>query len=129
MDAGTGGGRAEMPSEANGCCSAGFEPVASAFAEVVDGQPGTGAALAVWRDGEWPVDLWGGWADAAGTRAWQCNSIVQPYSVSKPFAAVCALLLVQRGELELDALVQRYWPEFTAKATVRQILSHQAGVV
>ncbi len=66
---------------------------------------------------------------AAGHRAWSRDSIVQPYSVSKPFVAVCELLLVQRGELELDAAVQRYWPEFRAKATVRQVLSHQAGVV
>ena len=49
--------------------------------------------------------------------------------MSKPFVAVCALLLVQRGELDLDAEVQRYWPEFSTPATVRQILSHQAGVV
>jgi CubicO group peptidase (beta-lactamase class C family) len=52
-----------------------------------------------------------------------------PYSVTKPFAAVCALVLVQRGLLELDAPVQRYWPEFTAAATLRQLLSHQVGVV
>jgi len=54
---------------------------------------------------------------------------VQVYSVSKPFAAVCALLLVDRGELDLDAPVRRYWPQFRARADVRQLLSHQAGVV
>ena len=63
------------------------------------------------------------------TKPWQRDSIVQPYSVSKPFAAMCALLLVDRGLLDLDAPVQRYWPEFTAQATVRHVLSHQAGVV
>lgn len=112
-----------------GLVAPGLEPVKAAFAAVLDGQPGTGGALAVWREGRWLVDLWGGSADAAGHRAWSRDSIVQPYSVSKPFVAVCALLLVQRGELELDAAVQRYWPEFGAKATVRQLLSHQAGVV
>ena len=106
-----------------------LEPVEAAFAAVLAGQRGTGAALAVWGEGRWLVDLWGGSADAAGHRAWGRDSIVQPYSVSKPFVAVCALLLVQRGELELDAAVERYWPEFRAKATVRQLLSHQAGVV
>ena len=55
--------------------------------------------------------------------------MVQPYSVVKPFAAVCALVLVDRGELELDAPVRRYWPEFRVGASVRQVLSHQAGVV
>lgn len=107
----------------------GFELVEEAFAEVVGTQPGSGAATAVWLDGQWLVDLWGGTTDAAAARAWATDSIVQPYSVTKPFVAVCALLLVERGELELDAAVQRYWPEFTAPATVRQLLAHQAGVV
>jgi len=106
-----------------------FEPVREAFARVVRAQQGTGAAVAAWCDGAWAVDLWGGWADTARTRMWQVDSLVQPYSVSKPFAAVCALLLVERGRLVLDAPVQRYWPEFRARADVRQVLSHQAGVV
>ena len=106
-----------------------FEPVREAFASAIAGQSGTGAALAAWVDGTWVVDLRGGRADAAGCRPWRPDSLVQPYSVSKPFAAICALLLVDRGQLDLDAPVQRYWPEFTAPATVRQILSHQAGVV
>jgi CubicO group peptidase (beta-lactamase class C family) len=114
---------------AEGTVDAGFEPVREAFTEVLAAQPGTGAALAVWHDERWVVDLWGGAADAAGTVPWQRHSIVQPYSVSKPFVAMCALLLVDRGLLDLDAPVQRYWPEFAAHATVRHVLSHQAGVV
>jgi CubicO group peptidase (beta-lactamase class C family) len=106
-----------------------FEPVREIFARTVAGQGGTGAAVAAWWDGAWVIDLWGGLADAAGTRLWQPDSLVQPYSVSKPFAAVCALLLVDRGQLELDAPVRRYWPQFRARADVRQLLSHQAGVV
>jgi CubicO group peptidase (beta-lactamase class C family) len=106
-----------------------FEPVRESFAQVLAGQGGTGSAVAAWWDGGWVVDLWGGWADAAGARRWQAGSLVQPYSVSKPFAAVCALLLVDRGQLELDAPVRRYWPQFRAPADVRQLLSHQAGVV
>jgi CubicO group peptidase (beta-lactamase class C family) len=106
-----------------------FEAVRDAFTQVLAGQAGTGAAVAAWWNGAWVVDLWGGWADAARTGPWRSNSIVQPYSVSKPFAAICALLLVDRGQLELDAPVQRWWPEFNARADVRQLLSHQAGVV
>ena len=87
------------------------------------------APAPLWLDGRWLVDLWGGAADASGGRAWGPDSIVQPYSVTKPFVAVCALRLVERGALDLDAAVQRYWPEFTARATVRHVLSHQAGVV
>ena len=106
-----------------------FEPVREAFGQVVAGQAGTGAAVAAWWNGAWVVDLWGGWADAAGARPWRSDSLVQPYSVSKPFAAICALVLVDRGQLELDAPVQRWWPQFKARADLRQLLSHQAGVV
>jgi CubicO group peptidase (beta-lactamase class C family) len=113
----------------SGTAGPGFAPVREALAEVLDGRAGTGAAVAAWYDGAWVVDLWGGFSDAAHTRPWQEDSIVQPYSVTKPFAAACALLLVDRGRLDLDAPVQRYWPGFRAAATVRQVLSHQAGVV
>jgi CubicO group peptidase (beta-lactamase class C family) len=106
-----------------------FASVEEAFAGVVDAAAGTGAAVAAWHDGAWVVDLWGGFADAERTRPWERDSIAQPYSVSKPFAALGALVLVDRGALDLDAPVQRYWPEFVAPATVRHVLSHQAGVV
>jgi CubicO group peptidase (beta-lactamase class C family) len=106
-----------------------FGPARDAFVDVVRAQPGTGAAVAAWVDGAWVADLWGGWADAGRTRDWQRDSIVMPYSVTKPFAAMCALLLVDRGALDLDAPMQTYWPEFRAQATIRHVLSHQAGVV
>ena len=105
-----------------------LEPVRDAFAGVLREQAGTGAAVAIWRDGEFVVDLWGGTADTAG-RPWRRDSIVMPYSVSKPFAALPALLLVDRGLLDLDAPARRYWPQLRAAATVREVLSHQAGVV
>jgi CubicO group peptidase (beta-lactamase class C family) len=105
----------------DGTVEPGFEQVRDVFADVLKRQSG-GAAVAARLDGRWAVDLWGG-------PGWSRDSIVMPYSVTKPFAAVCALLLVERGSLELDAPVQRYWPEFTAPATVRHVLSHQAGIV
>jgi CubicO group peptidase (beta-lactamase class C family) len=106
-----------------------FESVREVFADVVREQPGTGAAVAAWVDGAWVADLWGGWADEARTRTWKRDSIVMPYSVSKPFVALCALLLVDRGALDLDAPVRRTWPEFRADATVGHVLSHRAGIV
>jgi len=114
---------------ARGVVAPGFEAVRDAFAQVLARAAGTGAAVAAWHDGAWVVDLWGGAADAAGATPWARDSIVMPYSVTKPFAAVCALLLVERGQLDLDRRVAEYWPGFTAPATVRHVLAHQAGVV
>lgn len=99
----------------------GFEPVRDAFAEVLREQGGPGAGVACWHDGRWVIDLVGG--------NWIAESMVMPYSVSKPFAALPALVLVDRDMLDLDAPMQRYWPEFTADATLRQALSHQSGIV
>ena len=99
----------------------GFEPVRDAFDDVVRAQGGPGAAVAAWHDGRWVVDLVGG--------GWTHESLVMPYSVCKPFAALPALVLVDRGALDLDAPMQRYWPEFAASATVRQVLSHQSGII
>lgn len=113
----------------NGVVAPGFESVREVFVDIVNTQDGTGAAVAAWSDGRWIVDLWGGHRDAARSQPWQQDSIVMPYSVTKPFAAICALMVVDRGQLDLDAPVQRYWPEFRAPADVRQILSHQAGIV
>jgi CubicO group peptidase (beta-lactamase class C family) len=106
-----------------------FAAVRDCFSSVLDGQRGAGAAFAAWHDRRLVVDLWGGSAGPGPARPWEAGSLVQPYSVSKPFAAVCALRLAEAGGLVLDAPVQRYWPEFRAPATVRHVLAHQAGVV
>ena len=96
--------------EIQGFADGRFGPVRQCFAEILAAQPGTGAAFAAWCDGRLVVDLWGGYADLGRRRLWDADSLVQPYSVSKPFAAVCALRLVEAGRLDLDAPVQRYWP-------------------
>lgn len=106
-----------------------FARVQEVFADVLAAQAGTGASFAVWHAGSWVVDLWGGYADARHTRPWRRDTLVMPYSVSKPFAALCVLTLVDRGLVELDAPMQRYWPALQAKASVRDVLSHRAGVV
>jgi CubicO group peptidase (beta-lactamase class C family) len=113
----------------SGTVKPGFEPIRDAFAEVLASQAGTGAAVAAWHDGAWVVDLRGGYADAARTVPWRSDSLVMPYSVTKPFAAVCVLLLVDRGLVDLDAPLSTYWPDLGAPATVRHVLSHQAGLV
>ena len=116
---------------ANGTVDPAFEPVRDVFEQVLaeqDAAAGTGAAVAVWQDGRWVVDLWGGWADAARTAPWRRDTLAMPYSVTKPFAAVCALLLADRGGIDLDVPLTTYWPELTATTTMRQVLCHQSGL-
>jgi CubicO group peptidase (beta-lactamase class C family) len=115
--------------EVHGTIAEPYSRVWDVFAGVLDEQPGTGASFAVWHDGEWVVDIWGGWADAAHTRPWTEDTLVMPYSVTKPFAAVCVLLLADRGLVGLDLPMRTYWPALRAPATVRDALSHRAGLV
>jgi CubicO group peptidase (beta-lactamase class C family) len=112
-----------------GSVAAPFSRVREVFADILAGQPGTGASFAVWHDGDWVVDLWGGYADARHARPWRPDTLVMPYSVTKPFAAMCVLMLVERGLVDLDAPMQRYWPDLRAAASVRDVLSHRAGLV
>ena len=112
-----------------GTVEPGLEPVRDAFLEVLATQPGTGASPAAWHDGRWVVDLYGGWADAAHSRPWAADTLVMPYSVTKPFAAAAVLLLAERGVLDLDEPVQLWWPELRAATTLREVLAHRTGVV
>ena len=116
----------------DGHCEPAFERVRDALAEVLASGFEVGAALAVYVDGRAVVDLWGGYADAARTRLWERDTIVNLYSVGKAISAVCALRLVDAGLLDLDAPVARYWPEFAqggkARLPVRYLLTHQAAL-
>jgi CubicO group peptidase (beta-lactamase class C family) len=91
-----------------------------------------GASVAVFVDGEPVVDVWGGFADADRTIPWQPDTITNVFSVTKTMTAVCALILADRGELDLAAPVGRYWPEFAVagkeKVLVRHLLAHTAGL-
>src|SRR6185312_15958277 len=74
----------------------------------------------------------GGFADADRTTGWQRDTITSVFSVTKTMTALCALILADRGELDLDAPTARYWPEFAAagkeKVLVRHLLAHTAGL-
>lgn len=91
-----------------------------------------GSAVAVWVDGRCVVDLWGGHRDLARQRAWQRDTLVNVWSVSKGVVALAVAMLVERGQLAYAAPVARYWPEFAAGGkhaiTLDQVLSHQAGL-
>ncbi|RJO78478.1 class A beta-lactamase-related serine hydrolase [Nocardia panacis] len=116
----------------DGHVAAGFEAVREAFAANFAEQGDVGAAVAVYRDGRPVVDLWGGLADPRTGRPWQRDTLQLVYSVTKGVLATLAHLLAQRGELDLDAPVARYWPEFAAagkgEIPVRWLLTHQAGL-
>jgi CubicO group peptidase (beta-lactamase class C family) len=78
------------------------------------------------------VDIWAGWADDAGTRPWERDTLVDVFSLGKAMAALCVLILTDRGQVDLDTPVAAYWPEFSAAGkgdvTVRMLLSHRAGL-
>jgi CubicO group peptidase (beta-lactamase class C family) len=82
--------------------------------------------------GELVVDLWGGSRDPEGTEPWTADTITNVWSSTKTMAALCALMLVDRGELDVDAPVARYWPGFEAAGKegvlVRHVMSHTAGL-
>jgi CubicO group peptidase (beta-lactamase class C family) len=115
-----------------GICSARFESLRELFAAKLDSGEELGASLALCIDGELVVDLWGGWFDEACTAPWTENTIANVFSTTKTMTALAALVLVDRGELDLDAAVARYWPEFAAQGKagvkIRHLLSHTSGV-
>lgn len=117
----------------DGEVAAGFEPVREAFAANFDQHGDIGAAVCVYRDGQPVVDLWGGLADPDAGRPWERDTLQLVYSATKGATATAAHLLAQRGALDLDAPVAKYWPEFAANGKadipVRSLLSHQAGLV
>jgi CubicO group peptidase (beta-lactamase class C family) len=111
----------------------GWGKVAEAFRANFEGSPGeVGAACCVYVDGQPVVDLWGGLTDLATHRLWTGDTIALVASTTKGATAICAHLLAQRGELDMDAPVVEYWPEFGAEGKeqipVRWLLSHQAGL-
>ena len=114
-----------------GTCHDDFAKVQHAFAQNFEEGLEVGAAVAVTVDGEFVVDLWGGDADPAGT-PWAEDTIVNVYSSTKTMAATCMLMLADRGELDFDAPVATYWPEFAANdkesVLVRHVMSHTAGL-
>jgi CubicO group peptidase (beta-lactamase class C family) len=123
---------AHDPPPVDGHCEPGFEPLRRALADILAAGAEVGAALAVYVDKHLVVDVWAGHMDAARTRPWRSDTIVNLYSVGKAVTAVCALRLVDAGALDLDAPIARYWLEFAqagkARILVRHALAHQAGL-
>ncbi len=116
----------------DGDCDDRFSAVREAFEVNFAEEDEIGACVCVKVDGRTVVDLWGGHRDAARTRAWERDTLVNAYSVGKGVAAMLLLATVEAGAVDLDAPVARYWPEFEAEGkgdvTIRELASHQAGL-
>jgi CubicO group peptidase (beta-lactamase class C family) len=115
-----------------GTCAPRFAEVAEEFERNLVERGEVGASVCVTLEGETVVDLWGGIADPTSGRPWEEDTICVVWSCTKGAAALCAHMLVSRGQLELDAPVADAWPEFAKhgkdQITLRQLLAHQAGL-
>ena len=114
-----------------GHCAPAYAAVRDAFAANFNERGDVGAAVAMVIDGESVVDLWAG-SVAVGGAPWLRDTLVNIWSTTKGVTAACMAMLVDRGLLDYDAPVARYWPEFAAEGkgevTVAMLLSHQAGL-
>ena len=117
--------------DVKGFCRPGFEKVQDAFVANFARGAEKGASVAVTRNGELVVDVWAGEAAPDGS-PWQEDTIVNVYSTTKTMAAICVLMLADRGQVDLDAPVAKYWPEFAQNGKegvlVRHVMSHSAGL-
>src|SRR5277367_381602 len=116
----------------HGVCGERFEAVRSALARNLDSGEELGASLVLDIDGDVVIDIWGGFRDQAQTVPWDEHTITNVWSTTKTVTSLAALMLADRGQLDVDAPVARYWPEFGANGKqdvlVRHVLSHASGV-
>ena len=119
-------------SNVEGVCDSRFEAMRDILQRNLDSGADLGASVAVVLEGEPVVDLWGGWANTDQTQPWERDTITNVWSSTKTMMALSALVLADRGELDVYAPVSKYWPEFAANGKadvkVRHLLSHTSGV-
>jgi CubicO group peptidase (beta-lactamase class C family) len=118
--------------EIHGTSDPRFDQMASLLSTSIDQGEDVGASISVTVEGETVVDVWGGWADEAKTKPWVEDTITNVWSTTKTMTSLSALVLADRGLIDLDAPVATYWPEFAAAGkeavTVKQLMSHTSGV-
>ncbi|HKI97626.1 MAG TPA: serine hydrolase domain-containing protein [bacterium] len=127
--------QATTPPTANaisGTVKPGFEAMRDAFVENFERRGELGAACCVYYRGEKVVDLWGGIRNRATGEPWEAGTMVIVFSTTKGLAGLALALAHSRGLFDYDERVSTYWPEFAQQGkeaiTVRQLLSHQAGL-
>jgi CubicO group peptidase (beta-lactamase class C family) len=118
--------------EVQGTCDARFAAVKKAFEEQLESGEELGASIAIVVDGAPIVDLWGGWSDQERSKPWEKDTITNVWSTTKTMTNLAALVLVDRGQLDVHEKVSKYWPEFAANGKqdieVRHLMSHTSGV-
>ncbi|KAH6645363.1 beta-lactamase [Truncatella angustata] len=118
--------------QVNGHCDAKFQGVREAFSRYILSGEEHGGSLAVNIDGRDVINLWGGYADAARTKPWNEDTIVNIWANTKIVCALAMLTLIDRGLVSLDDCVAKFWPEFATngkeRITIRHVLSHTSGV-
>jgi CubicO group peptidase (beta-lactamase class C family) len=116
----------------HGTCDDRFAQVSDVLSSNLDAGHDLGASVAVFVAGEPVVDIWGGFVDGDKTVPWEKDTLINVWSTTKTMVALCALILRDRGELDLHAPVARYWPEFAAagkgEIQVRHLLAHTSGL-
>ena len=116
----------------SGSCDHRFEQVRHDLAQLVDAGEELGASIVLDLDGDIVIDMWGGYRDEARAQPWVSDTITNVWSTTKTVTSLAALMLVDRGQLDVDAPVATYWPEFAAAGKegvlVRHLMSHTSGV-
>ncbi|MGZ4705516.1 MAG: serine hydrolase domain-containing protein [Acidimicrobiales bacterium] len=119
-------------SDVRGVCDARFKEVRDILAANLDAGEDLGASVAITIDGAPVVDMWGGWSDTDRTVPWAEDTVVNVWSTTKTMTNLSALVLADRGELDVHRPVADYWPEFAANGKgaieVRHLMSHTSGV-
>lgn len=116
----------------SGNCDSRFASLRGVVSDLIDAGEDVGSSVAVFIEGRPVVDIWGGWIDVRHSVPWGRNTLTNVWSTTKTMAALSALILVDRGQLDLDSPVDRYWPEFARNGKehvlVRHVMSHTSGV-
>ncbi|MSO64734.1 MAG: class A beta-lactamase-related serine hydrolase [Alphaproteobacteria bacterium] len=117
---------------AEGTCDSRFFRLKRAFeANFSDGD--IGAAICVYLGGKPVVDLWGGRADPKKNKKWQADTLCASFSVSKAFVSTMGHMLIDRGQLDLEEPVAKYWPTFAKHGKdgikVKHLFEHRAALV
>ncbi|WP_448394367.1 esterase/beta-lactamase LipL [Mycolicibacterium sp. XJ879] len=123
---------AALPHGIQGAADANFACSLRAFSQLFPGRRFGGGALAVYLHGEPVVDVWTGYADRRGTEYWTADTGAMVFSVTKGMASTVIHRLADRGLIDYDRPVAKYWPEFGANGkeaiTVREVMQHRAGL-